>query len=284
VFLLFFKYISYNEINTIEDLKKLLPEKVSILGAIPLMKKQMEFSKLVVQDSKRSGIAEAMRNLRTNMSFINKDARTIAISSSISGEGKTFVALNLAGIIAMTGKTTVIIDLDMRKPKIHLGFGASNLKGMSTILTDQTTLAECVQKSTLENLSFITAGITPPNPSELILSKKFNEIIEELKTQFDVIVIDNPPIGIVSDGVNVLAEADIPIYIFKAHYSKRIFTRRVNELMEMQHLKKLNVILNGMPMTKAGYGYGYGYGQGYGYGYYDEEEGPKSLLKRIMKK
>ena len=284
IFLLFFKYVSYNEINTIEDLKKLLPEKVSILGAIPLMKKQMEFSKLVVQDSKRSGIAEAMRNLRTNMSFINKDARTIAISSSISGEGKTFVALNLAGIIAMTGKKTVIIDLDMRKPKIHLGFGASNLKGMSTILTDQTMLAECIQKSTLENLSFITAGITPPNPSELILSKKFNEVIETLKTQFDVIVIDNPPIGIVSDGVNVLAEADIPIYIFKAHYSKRIFTRRVSELMEMQHLKKLNVILNGMPMTKSGYGYGYGFGQGYGYGYYDEEEGKKSLMKRILKR
>lgn len=276
---LIYKYVSYNEVNTLDDLKKLLPEIVGVLGTVPLSNQSMEYSQLVVSTAPKSAMAESMRNIRTNLNFIHSDAKTIAISSSVSGEGKTFVALNLAGIIAMSGKKTIIVDLDLRKPKIHLGLNAENKNGVSKILIGKETVEECIQHSSLENLDFITAGPIPPNPSELILSQKFADFISELKTKYDTIIIDNPPVGLVSDGVNVLFNSDIPIYVFKANYSKRNFVNRVKELVEVQKVKKLNVILNGVHKSKNGYGYGYGYN-----GYYEENNTSKNIIKRALKR
>jgi len=267
---MFLRYLMFNEINLLEDLENLLPKEATILGGVPLFKYSMEYSQVIVGEAPKSMMAEAMRKLRTNLSYINPNYQTIAISSSISGEGKTFVALNLAGIIAMSGKKTVILDLDMRKPKVHLGFDADNIYGMSSLIVGQCTLEQCLQHSNLENFDFITAGPIPPNPSELLLSQSYKDIIEELKTLYDVIIIDNPPVGLVSDGIRNLTEADIPIYIFKSHYSKRNFADRVKELFEMQQLTKLNVILNGISTTKGSV-YGYGNGYGYGYGYMEED-------------
>ncbi|MEY4522402.1 MAG: hypothetical protein RIT10_1587, partial [Bacteroidota bacterium] len=238
-----FKYLTFNEINMIDDLKKLLPTEASILGGVPLSKSPMEFSQLVVSESPKSMLAEAMRKIRTNLSYINPNYKTIAITSSISGEGKTFVALNLAGIIAMSGKKTILLDLDMRKPKVHLGLNADNVYGMSGLIINQFSLEQCIQHSLLENLDFITAGPIPPNPSELLLSGRFKEIVEKLKETYDTIIIDNPPIGLVSDGIKILTDADIPIYVFKSHYSKRNFAFRVKELFEMKQLDRLNVVL-----------------------------------------
>ena len=260
------RYLTYNEINRIEDLEKLLPPKVTILGGIPNVKQEMIFSQLMVHRSPKSALSENMRKIRTNLSYIHPHYQTIAISSSISGEGKTFVALNIAGIIAMSGKKTIILDLDMRKPKIHIGMNADNEHGMSTLIVGHSSLQQCVKASEIEGLDFITAGPVPPNPSELLLSDRFREIQEELKEIYDVIIIDNPPIGLVSDGVRILTESDIPIYVFKANYSKRNFAYRVKELFEMKQIEKLNVVLNSVDMSRSSYGYGYGYG------YYEDEE------------
>ncbi len=262
--IMFMKYVSFNEINQLEDLESILPSKATILGGIPLFQYSLEYSQLIVTEAPKSIMAESMRKIRVNLSYIKPDFQTIAISSSISGEGKTFVALNLAGIIAMSGKKTIIIDLDMRKPKIHLGFGVQNIHGMSGLIVGQSTLEQSIHKNVAENLDFITAGPIPPNPSELLLSERFTSIIDELKTMYDVIVIDNPPVGLVSDGVKILTDADIPIYVFKSHYSKRNFALRIKELFEMQQLSSLNVILNGIEKDKKSiYGYGYDYGSGY---------------------
>lgn len=288
--IMFIRYLTFNEINQLDDLKKLLPSKASILGGVPLYKSGIEFSQLIVNDAPKSMLSESMRKIRTNLSYIDPNYKTIAITSSISGEGKTFIALNLAGIIAMSGKKTILLDLDLRKPKIHLGMNGSNTFGMSGLIVNQFSMEQCIQHSQIENLDFITAGPIPPNPSELLLSNRFKEIVEELKKSYDVIIIDNPPIGLVSDGIKNLTEADIPIYVFKSHYSKRNFAFRVKELFEMQQLDKLNVILNGVQKTK---GSTYGYGYGYGYGYYDGEEVPrrvkfinslKEKIKSIFKK
>lgn len=229
----------------------------------------MIFSQLMVHRSPKSVLSENMRKIRTNLSYIHPYYQTIAISSSISGEGKTFVALNIAGIIAMSGKKTIILDLDMRKPKIHIGMNADNEHGMSTLIVGHSSLEQCIKSSEIEGLDFITAGPVPPNPSELLLSVRFREIQEELKEIYDVIIIDNPPIGLVSDGVRILTESDIPIYLFKANYSKRNFAHRVKELFEMKQIDRLNVVLNSVDLTRSNYGYGYGYG------YYEEEDGGK---------
>lgn len=279
---MFFRYLTFNEINMVDDLQRLLPERATILGGVPLFKSEMEFSQLVVGDSPKSMMAESLRKIRTNLSYINPNYQTIAISSSISGEGKTFVALNLAGIIALSGKKTILLDLDLRKPKIHLGLNADNSKGMSGLIVGQYGMEDCIQHSTIENLDFITAGVIPPNPSELLLSDKFGQLVEELKKTYQVIIIDNPPIGLVSDGIKNLTEADIPIYIFKSHYSKRVFAHRLRELFEMQKLERLNVILNGIqPTTSSMYGYGYGYGYGYYEG--DKPSVKEAFLGRIKK-
>lgn len=275
---MFLKYLMFNEINMLEDLENLLPRQATILGGVPLFKYSMEYSQLIVAEAPKSMMAEAMRKLRTNLSYINPNYKTIAISSSISGEGKTFVALNLAGIIAMSGKKTVILDLDLRKPKVHLGFDADNTYGMSSLIVGQCTLEQCLQHSSLEGFDFITAGPIPPNPSELLLSDAYQDIIKKLKSIYDVIIIDNPPVGLVSDGIRNLTESDIPIYIFKSHYSKRNFADRVKELFEMQQLTKLNVILNGISTAKGSV---YGYGYGYGYGYMEEDS---KKFKDISKK
>jgi capsular exopolysaccharide synthesis family protein len=279
---MFFRYLTFNEINMVDDLQRLLPEKATILGGVPLFKAEMDFSQLVVGDSPKSMMAESLRKIRTNLSYINPNYKTIAITSSISGEGKTFVALNLAGIIALSGKKTILLDLDLRKPKIHLGLNADNSKGMSGLIVGQYGLDECIQHSSIENLDFITAGVIPPNPSELLLSDQFKELVEELKKSYQVIIIDNPPVGLVSDGIKNLTEADIPIYIFKSHYSKRVFAHRLRELFEMQKLERLNVILNGIQPTNSSI---YGYGYGYGYGYYevDKQGAKEAIIARIKK-
>jgi capsular exopolysaccharide synthesis family protein len=278
--LILFKYLRYNEINEEADLEKLLPSNVGRLGSIPLVNVSMEFSQLIVADNPKSMVAESLRSIRTNMAFVKKDAQMIAVSSSVSGEGKTFVSINLAGVIALSGKKTVIIDLDLRKPKIHLGLFLDNILGMSNLLVGQCSITDCIQKSTIEGLDVITSGPIPPNPSELTLNKSFLKIIEELKEIYDVIVIDNPPIGIVSDGVQILAMADVPIYVFKANYSKRHFVGRINELIDVQGFRNLNVVLNGVNAKHTRYGYGYGYGYG---GYYDEEVNKKSIFIRNKK-
>ena len=187
------------------------------------------------------------------------------------------MAINLAGIIALSGKKTVIIDLDLRKPKIHLGLFLENNLGMSNLLVGQCDILDCVQKTTIENLDVITAGPIPPNPSELILNKNFIKLIEDLKDIYDVIVVDNPPVGLVSDGVQVLAMADVPIYVIKANYSKRNFVGRIKELVDVQGFNNLNVILNGVNPKQSRYGYGYGYGFG---GYYEEDSKVRSIFSR----
>ena len=284
--LMIWRYLTYNDIINAGDLQKILPPQTNFLGAVPLYKRKMKYSQVVVTESSKSRMAESIRSIRANMGFINKDAKVIAVSSSISGEGKTFVILNLAGLIAANGKRTVVIDLDLRKPKVHHGFMAENNAGMSNVISGLATLDEVIVKSEFTNLHYITAGPIPPNPSELIQSQKLKDIIEELKDRFDIVMIDNPPVGIVSDGIEILANADIPIYVFKANYSKRVFVHRVEELFKVQKLQNLNVILNGIEMGRSFYGYGYGYGS-YGYGdsgYYTDDDDDIPLHLRWWKK
>jgi capsular exopolysaccharide synthesis family protein len=279
--IIFFRYLSHNQINSLNEITKYTHASISILGIIPKCKVDIPVSQLLVDKSPKSLIAEAFRSVRTNLQFISNEpgSKIIALTSTISGEGKTFVAINLAGIIAFSGKKVVIIDLDMRKPKIHIGFGAENSKGMSTLLIGKNNVEETIQKSSLDNLDFITAGPVPPNPSELIISEKMDQILNQLKLMYDVIIVDNPPVGLVSDGIAMIQKADYPIYIFRADYSKRNFIQNVDRLFNETNIKKLSVLLNGVDIDRKNYGYNYGYGYGYGYGtsygYYDEDKGQK---------
>ncbi len=278
--LILLRYLLHDKISSLNEITRHTNAGISILGIIPKYKKDIPISQLLVDKNPKSLIAEAFRSVRSNMHFIGDErgSKVMTVTSTISGEGKTFIALNIAGIIAYSGKKVIILDLDMRKPKIHLGLEVSNLNGMSTILIGRNTIDECIHKSQLENMDFITSGPIPPNPSELMLSKKMYEVIDYLKTKYDMIIIDNPPVGLVTDGIDLMRKADFPIYIFRAEYSKKSFIQNVDRLQNESGLKKLSVILNGVDIEKRGYGYNYGYGHGYGYGYgsnygyYDESK------------
>lgn len=275
--LIIVRYLFHNEITSLNEIMKYL--EVPMLGIVPNYKDTIPISQLLVDKKPKSIIAESLRSIRSNLEFLSQTEgpKVLAITSTISGEGKTFVALNLAGIIAFSEKKVIILDLDMRKPKIHVGFGVPNDKGMSTILINRNSIDECVFKSSLNNLDFITAGPVPPNPSELVISSRMLEVINELKTKYDVIVIDNPPVGLVTDGIRVFKLADYPIYVFRENFSKRNFVQNVKKLMRDNNIKNLSVILNSVDIKRSGYGYSgvydydYGYGYGYGFGYYDED-------------
>lgn len=282
------KYLFYNEISTMADISK--HTDVPVLGMVPLYPTSLEFSQLIVDKEPKSQLAEGMRAIRTNLQFIDNSEgpKVISITSTISGEGKTFVGINLAGIIAYSGKKVIVLDLDMRKPKIHRAFSetnhiVANQKGMSEILSGIDTFQSCVKKSRVANIDFITAGTIPPNPSELILSDGMDKLLDELKKSYDYIIIDNPPIGLVTDAMKNLQRADYPIYVFKSNYSKRFYIANLDFLYTDCNIKKMSLVLNGFDFTKiygnkygSKKGYGkystYGYGYGYGYGYYEEQE------------
>jgi capsular exopolysaccharide synthesis family protein len=289
--LIVIRYLFHNEITSLNEIMKYL--EVPVLGIVPNYKDVIPISQLLVDKKPKSIIAESLRSIRSNLEFLStKDGpKVLAITSTISGEGKTFVALNLAGIIAFSEKKVIIIDLDMRKPKIHVGFGVPNDKGMSTILINRNSIDDCVFKSSLNNLDFITAGPVPPNPSELIISGRMLEVLEELKTRYDVVVIDNPPVGIVTDGIRVIKLADYPVYVFRENFSKRNFVQNVKKLIRDNNIKNLSIILNSVDIKKSGYGYSgvydydYGYGYGYGFGYYDEDiRREKFSIKEFLRK
>jgi tyrosine-protein kinase Etk/Wzc len=289
IFLL--KYLFYNEIPSLHDILKYTH--APVIGVIPKYKSDIPSNQLLVLKKPKSLISEALRAIRTNLQFINNDPgpKLVAVTSTISGEGKTFFAMNLAGILAFSDKKVIVIDLDMRKPKIHLGFNVDNIKGVSTILSNIDSIDDCIQPSKVRNLDFITAGPVPPNPSELILTSRMDDMITYLKSKYDYVIVDNPPVGIVTDGMKSILMADYPIYIFKANYSKRMFIQNVNRLIEESHIRKLSVVLNAVDKEYSSYGYDKGYSYGYyyggygsGYGYYDDQAviAKSSLWRRLL--
>ena len=288
--LVFIRYFLHDKITSVNDVVNNIDASVSVLGIVPNYESDVPVSQLVVDKNPKSQIAEAFRSIRSNLHFINHvdGPKIVAVTSSISGEGKTFVCLNIAGILAYTGKKVILLDLDMRKPKIHKGFGVSNDIGMSTILTDMTPTKDCINKSHFPNLDYITAGPIPPNPSELIISDRLDKLIEELKVDYDYIVFDNPPIGLVTDGITTIQKADFPIYVFRADYSKKAFVQILDKLINEASIKNLSMILNGVDTTRSNYGYkyGYGYGHGYGYGngyYSDDKPEKKTGVSKLWK-
>jgi tyrosine-protein kinase Etk/Wzc len=268
-------YFTHFKIYSIHDVMKYSPQGVSLIGVVPKYFSEIPVSQLIVDKNSKSIISEAFRTIRTNLSFIDNTpgSKVVSVSSTISGEGKTFVSINIAGILALTGKKVVLIDLDLRKPKIHMGFGVSNEIGMSTLLTGEFSLSECFNETSLANLKFITAGPTPPNPSELILRDRLVQIISELKAMFDYVVIDNAPVGLVTDGIEILRKSDYPIYVFRANYSEKSFVQNMIRLKSENQISRLTAVLNDMDLSKKlyGYNYGYNYGYGYGAGYYTDD-------------
>ncbi|TVZ53379.1 exopolysaccharide transport family protein [Dokdonia sp. Hel_I_53] len=260
------------KIGTPEDVKK--RSSINILGVIG---KNKRGSVLVVRDHPRSAIAEAFRGLRSSLQFIYKKkgltgAKTVLVTSSISGEGKTFTSINLASVFALSEKKTVLVGLDLRKPKIFDDFNIDNDKGVVNYLIGDAAIKEIKQPSGIPHLDVILSGPIPPNPSELIISGAMEEFVAELKEQYDYIIFDTPPLGLVSDAFELMPYADASLYIVRQGYTKKDMLRLVNDKYEKGEIKNISFVLNYFQQKKKyGYGYSYGYGA-YNNGYHEEEK------------
>ncbi|MBS1729229.1 MAG: polysaccharide biosynthesis tyrosine autokinase [Bacteroidetes bacterium] len=279
---LFFKELLNNKVLTPNDISN----ETSVPVVAEINHNKSEDVIAVAKDS-RTAISEQFRTLRTNMQYLmtGSDDKVVMMTSSMSGEGKTFVAINLGSALAISGKKVVIVEMDLRKPKVSSALGISNENGMTNYIVTNVPESSVIKPTQIhENCFLVSSGTIPPNPSELITNPKVASLFTYLRENFDYIIVDAPPVGLVTDALIIGQFTDLNFYIIRQKYTFKRQIKLVEELFINNRLKRLNIILNDVKKIAGyNYGYGYGYGKGYGYGYYEEKK-QKSLLKRMFSK
>ena len=270
------------------DLKKhfMIPQ----LGIVGFSEKD---TNMVVLEHPKSAVAESFRSLRSAITYLasGKSTKKILVTSSVSGEGKTFTSLNLASVMALGSKKTVVVGGDLRRPKLAAYFGESDKIGLSTYLIGKAEADKIILKTDYENLWFVPSGVIPPNPAELLQTPKLQEFLAYLESQFDVIIFDTPPMGLVSETIDLMRLFDINIYVVRQNYTVKDHLVMINDLFNNKQVKNVYGVFNGI--TNSGYhyeGYNYGYGNTYlysqnnkyMYNYYgdDLEEKRKTIKKQ----
>ncbi len=269
------------------DLKKhfMIPQ----LGIIGYSTK--ETNKVVLEHPK-SAVAESFRSLRSAITYLasGKNTKKILVTSSVSGEGKTFTSLNLASAMALGSKKTVVVGADLRRPKLGSYFQHSDKVGLSTYLIGKVSAEEIIIPSQHENLFFVPSGVIPPNPAELLQTPKLIEFLKYLEERFDIIVFDTPPMGLVSETIDLMRLFDINLYVVRQNYTVKDHLVMINDLFNNKQVKNVYGVFNGI--INSGYhyeGYNYGYGNTYlysqnnkyMYNYYgDDLETKKKKIKK----
>ena len=266
------------------DIEKLTS--LPVVGDIPLADEKS--GSIAVFENKNNLMSETFRNVRTNLQFMLENGKNvILVTSTISGEGKSFVSSNLAISLSLLGKKVVIVGLDIRKPGLNKVFNIPQKDhGITQFLTNPSmNLMDLVQPSDINrNLFILPGGAVPPNPTELLARDGLEKAIETLKTNFDYVILDTAPVGMVTDTLLIGRTADLSVYVCRADYTRKAEFTLVNELSENKKLPNLCVAINGLDLQKKKYGYYYGYGKygkyygygkryGYGYGYGEKHTG-----------
>ena len=281
--------------TTITDRKDV--EKLTRYPIIGQVAQTKDKDPLLVINNPKSPVSESFRSIRTNVEFITRSKLpcTVLVTGDAQSIGKTFNSINIASIYALYGKKTVLLGFDMRKPKLFQEFGINNNMGLSSFLSNKESLENIIQPSgKMPTLDIITSGPIPPNPSELIASEKCDELFAELKKRYDYIVIDTPPIGMVTDSLLLMRYSDANIFIVRQGVTnKNAFGTLIKDLEDRG--MQFSIVLNGLQAEKGygyggkkyGYSYGYGYGYGYGYSsdyYGDSESDDKKKRRRSSSK
>ena len=282
------RYLFYNKILTSNDISKYTD--IPVIGEVVTSRHKNEFSQAVVHKNARSHITENFRKIRTNLDYfpLESKCRVIITTSTVPGEGKTFVAINTADIYAMSGKKVLLVDFDLRKPRLEKCLDLDNELGVSTALTNRKTWQECLHKNVLDNLDVLTSGPVTPIAAELLIGKNMDTFIAEVRNEYDIVILDTPPLGIIHDAITLSKYADNFFYIMRSGISVKGYIEYINGIKEEHNIKNISMILNGLPVSKHssygynkygyshygkyGYGYGHGYGYGYGYGYSTDED------------
>ena len=262
------------------DLEKLT--KIPVLGDVPMSHEIKNSQRtIVVNENSNDLMAETFRAIRTNLQFIldSPDKKIIQFTSSTAGEGKTFVSSNLAVSMALLGKKVILIGLDIRKPRLAEMFNLTDRKSGITVFlsgdaNDKDLLFKQIMPSGVNpNLDILPAGVVPPNPAELLSRKNLDKAMEYLKEEYDFIILDTAPVGLVTDTLIISRVTDATVYICRSDYTPKSNLGIANDLRKDGKLKNMSIILNGIDMKLKKYGYYYGYGRygkygRYGYGKY----------------
>jgi capsular exopolysaccharide synthesis family protein len=224
-----------NTIQTINDLEK--------NTVLPL------YSVLPFFGDRKSLYEDALRVLLTKLAFNPLSPKVITFTSSVQGEGRTTTALELANVMGQSGKKVIVLDLDMRGSKIHKRLNISNEIGMSTLLAGTSTLEKSIHRIA-DNTDIIVSGPVPSHPYELIMSERLRTLFAELRTEYDYIIVESPPAGLVADALVLMRLSDLNLIVFKAGYSKKDFTTNTNRFVQEHQLQNVGVILNGLELKQ----------------------------------
>ncbi|RYF17643.1 MAG: polysaccharide biosynthesis tyrosine autokinase [Flavobacteriales bacterium] len=229
-------------------------ETVEGLTNTPIIGVIRKFPEFIDKDSRqalslskpKSVFAESVRSVRTNLSFLaaNKQSKTICITSEVSGEGKSFVTVNLASTLALIDKKIILIAADLRKSKMHKAFGNDNKKGLSTYLSGQCTLEEVITHDSTHNLDFLPSGPVPPNPSELLHTEKMKELLAMLSPKYDYVLVDTAPVGLVSDAIPLIRQSDVNLFVIRSGKSQLRAAAIPERLSREYGLSNLAIVLN----------------------------------------
>jgi tyrosine-protein kinase Etk/Wzc len=247
---------------------------------------------LLVRNNKRDVVTEQFRMIRSNIQYmVNTSRPVILVTSTFSGEGKSFISVNTGAVMALAGKKTVVLEMDIRKPKISKNLDLSRAKGISNFLVGNIPVESLAQPvNGVDNLYVIPCGPIPPNPSEMLLNEKLNELFDYVKKAFDVVIIDTAPIGLVSDAFTLSKYADSTLYIVRMGYTLKKQMHFIEELYKTNKLPRIGLLVNDIKTSSHYYsygnygGYGYGYGYGNSNGYYEASSNGTGKVKKLFKK
>lgn len=217
-------------------------------------------SGLVVVNNPKSTISEQFRTIRTNLQFsmVDSELKTMSVTSSGPKSGKSVLSANLAATFAQEDQRVLIVDTDLRKPTLHKIFNVKNFRGLSTLITDNIPLQDIIQPTEVDNLYIITSGPVPPNPSELLRSKRMNQIINAVKESFDLVIFDTPPVLAVTDAQIITTKTDGALFVVPKGEVKKEQVRKSAELLDNVRANVLGFVINKVEKNGDDYYYYYG--------------------------
>jgi len=273
----FIRVMFYDRIENADQLKELT--NLPVFGEI-INSEKAEENYVVVDSDPKAAITESFRTVRTNLEYVAVEGgrgKVVLVTSYRPNEGKTFCSVNLTAILSKADKKVLLLELDLHKPKVATGLGLSSAVGLSSVLIGKAHWREAVMPTQFENFHVILSGPTPPNASELVLSKYLQQLFEEASKEYDYVIVDTPPVGLITDALLMMRYVDATLFVVNTRFASKDHVNNALEVLHTNGAKNLGFILNGVRIKKSkyyyntnygyGYRYAYGYGSGYGYGY-----------------